>query len=294
MQQEKMSNELRIAFQKAYKSAVALMDSQLRIEHVIYGILTTDNVIKEIMSQKLADYEGLINEIEEHNKSISDIDDIQKDEQILKFEESLTQLIRKSSLKKGNDNITVDVFFLTALDLNNKIIQIIIDYGITKNFMQRKLKQLTPKASAFPLDDNFEKKPTPSQNPNKMKSKTPVLDNFSRDLTTLALEGKLDPVIGRSSEIDRVAQILARRKKNNPVLIGDPGVGKCFIKETNICLRNDLTGERLVISVDKLLSVLTGTIRFYSALAQLGLEDSMKKMVLKNSPKPGILRISVS
>ncbi|MFA3781952.1 ATP-dependent Clp protease ATP-binding subunit [Melioribacteraceae bacterium 4301-Me] len=63
------------------------------------------------------------------------------------------------------------------------------------------------------------------------KTKTPVLDNFGRDLTKLALEDKLDPVIGREKEIERVAQVLSRRKKNNPVLIGEPGVGKTAIAE---------------------------------------------------------------
>jgi ATP-dependent Clp protease ATP-binding subunit ClpC len=63
------------------------------------------------------------------------------------------------------------------------------------------------------------------------KSKTPVLDNFGRDLTKLAGEGKLDPVVGREKEIERVAQVLSRRKKNNPVLIGEPGVGKTAIAE---------------------------------------------------------------
>ncbi|WP_440999476.1 ATP-dependent Clp protease ATP-binding subunit [Fodinibius sp. SL11] len=63
------------------------------------------------------------------------------------------------------------------------------------------------------------------------KSKTPVLDNFGRDLTQLAEEGKLDPIIGREKEIERVAQVLSRRKKNNPVLIGEPGVGKTAIAE---------------------------------------------------------------
>lgn len=65
----------------------------------------------------------------------------------------------------------------------------------------------------------------------KERVKTPVLDNFGRDLTKLALEDKLDPVIGREKEIERVSQILARRKKNNPVLIGEPGVGKTAIVE---------------------------------------------------------------
>jgi ATP-dependent Clp protease ATP-binding subunit ClpC len=63
------------------------------------------------------------------------------------------------------------------------------------------------------------------------KSKTPVLDNFGRDLTKLAEEGKLDPIVGREREIQRVAQVLSRRKKNNPVLIGEPGVGKTAIAE---------------------------------------------------------------
>ena len=63
------------------------------------------------------------------------------------------------------------------------------------------------------------------------KSKTPVLDNFGRDLTSLAEDGKLDPIVGREREIERVAQVLSRRKKNNPVLIGEPGVGKTAIAE---------------------------------------------------------------
>ena len=63
------------------------------------------------------------------------------------------------------------------------------------------------------------------------KSKTPVLDNFGRDLTKIAENGKLDPIVGREKEIERVAQILSRRKKNNPILIGEPGVGKTAIAE---------------------------------------------------------------
>jgi len=65
----------------------------------------------------------------------------------------------------------------------------------------------------------------------KEKSKTPMLDHFGRDLTAMAREGKLDPVIGREKEIERVVQILSRRKKNNPVLIGEPGIGKTAIVE---------------------------------------------------------------
>jgi ATP-dependent Clp protease ATP-binding subunit ClpC len=70
-----------------------------------------------------------------------------------------------------------------------------------------------------------------SKKPVDPKSKTPVLDNFGRDLTRQAEEGKLDPIVGREKEIERVSQILSRRKKNNPILIGEPGVGKSAIAE---------------------------------------------------------------
>jgi ATP-dependent Clp protease ATP-binding subunit ClpC len=103
---------------------------------------------------------------------------------------------------------------------------------------------------------------TPTGKTNK-KSKTPVLDNFGRDLTTLAEEGKLDPVVGREKEIERVSQILSRRKKNNPLLIGEPGVGKSAIAE-GLALRivkrkvsRILFGKR-VVTLD-LASLVAGT-----------------------------------
>lgn len=80
-------------------------------------------------------------------------------------------------------------------------------------------------------ETSFTPKPPPSGAATKTKVKTPTLDEYGRDLTMLAKEGRLDPVIGREEEIQRVIQILSRRTKNNPVLIGDPGVGKTAIVE---------------------------------------------------------------
>ena len=95
----------------------------------------------------------------------------------------------------------------------------------------------TPKAESFssediPKEENKDSSfgQSSSQKGTK-KSKTPVLDNFGRDLTSMAEQGKLDPVVGREKEIQRVSQILSRRKKNNPLLIGEPGVGKSAIAE---------------------------------------------------------------
>ena len=114
-------------------------------------------------------------------------------------------------------------------------------------------------------DESIEQNPftVKSGTSKSKKSKTPVLDNFGRDLTAYASDGKLDPIIGRNKEIERVSQILNRRKKNNPLLIGEPGVGKSAIAE-GLALRiierkvSRLLYNKRVISLD-LASVVAGT-----------------------------------
>ncbi len=125
-----------------------------------------------------------------------------------------------------------------------------------------------PKAET-PSDENLDssksnpfEKPISGKTPQK-KSKTPVLDNFGRDLTKLAEDGRLDPVVGRKKEIERVSQILSRRKKNNPMLIGEPGVGKSAIAE-GLALRivqrkvSRILFDKRIISLD-LASLVAGT-----------------------------------
>jgi ATP-dependent Clp protease ATP-binding subunit ClpC len=105
-----------------------------------------------------------------------------------------------------------------------------INYNIVKKHMEKNIIQ----NSIDPIDsedDNFFKDNKKSNKKSNKSNETPILDNFSIDVTKRASEGKIDPVIGRDESIQRVAQILARKKKNNPVLIGDPGVGKTTIVE---------------------------------------------------------------
>ena len=102
---------------------------------------------------------------------------------------------------------------------------------IGRSFLEEDLLSDLPMNSARSRDDDEDEDDTPIYKSNPTSSNTPALDSFSRDLTDLANKGKLDPIVGRDSEIERVSQILARRKKNNPVLIGDPGVGKSAIAE---------------------------------------------------------------
>ncbi|MDT0294334.1 ATP-dependent Clp protease ATP-binding subunit [Mesonia ostreae] len=116
-------------------------------------------------------------------------------------------------------------------------------------------------------DDNPKNNPFGSNSPKtgkvNKKSKTPVLDNFGRDLTEMADDGKLDPVVGREKEIERVSQILSRRKKNNPLLIGEPGVGKSAIAE-GLALRivqrkvSRILFDKRVVTLD-LASIVAGT-----------------------------------
>src|SRR6056300_1304783 len=124
------------------------------------------------------------------------------------------------------------------------LIKLQLDYETVKEQFKYMLTESNddysnlPSSETFP-DDSKENEGPIEENPftikseskSKVKSKTPVLDNFGRDLTALANSGKLDPVIGREKEIERVSQILSRRKKNNPLLIGEPGVGKSAIAE---------------------------------------------------------------
>ncbi len=142
-----------------------------------------------------------------------------------------------------------------------------VDYETLKRELEQ--TKIDPKAE-FPGtpsdDDGDEDNFAASNSPKKSvdsKSKTPVLDNFGRDLTKSAEEGKLDPIVGREKEIERVSQILSRRKKNNPILIGEPGVGKSAIAE-GLALRivqrkvsRVLFGKR-VVTLD-LASLVAGT-----------------------------------
>jgi len=128
----------------------------------------------------------------------------------------------------------------------------------------------SPTSESFPNEDDAGNEDSQKENlftessaKSNKKSKTPVLDNFGRDLTAFAEEGKLDPVVGRESEIQRVSQILSRRKKNNPLLIGEPGVGKSAIAE-GLALRivqrkvSRILYDKRVVTLD-LASLVAGT-----------------------------------
>jgi ATP-dependent Clp protease ATP-binding subunit ClpC len=127
------------------------------------------------------------------------------------------------SILRDEDNIASQI-----------LLQYNINYDVFKSEVENNKESFRDEAPGSPAgDDDFREEESFNQ-PKKVsdiKSKTPVLDNFGRDLTRAAEDGKLDPIVGREKEIERVSQILSRRKKNNPILIGEPGVGKSAIAE---------------------------------------------------------------
>ncbi len=108
-----------------------------------------------------------------------------------------------------------------------------VDYDVFKGAIENNNTENIKSEMSTDSPEDFYKEEKKSTEASRVKgkSKTPVLDNFGRDLTKLAEQDKLDPIVGREKEIERVSQILSRRKKNNPVLIGEPGVGKTAIAE---------------------------------------------------------------
>ena len=145
-----------------------------------------------------------------------------------------------------DDEIGLEHLLLSILKhknlASNVLEQFDVDYEIFKTELQYVSQEIKGQSPSDEYDDDENQgryqPPRGGSNPQQQqqqrgaaKSRTPVLDNFGRDVTKLAEEDKLDPIIGRESEIERVSQILSRRKKNNPILIGEPGVGKTAIVE---------------------------------------------------------------
>lgn len=133
------------------------------------------------------------------------------------------------SILKNKDNVVTQI--LTQQDVNYDIFKAELD--LVQNDIKAELPNDPPDDEPFEDDKGrggFGTQP-PAKKGGNSKSKTPVLDNFGRDVTFAAEEGNLDPIVGREAEIERVSQILSRRKKNNPILIGEPGVGKTAVVE---------------------------------------------------------------
>lgn len=246
----KYSEEMNFALEEARKIAVQYHSQNAGIEHIMVAILRYpgDTVIKKLFSIFRFDADMFRTQLEElldQNENKVEVD-IEK----LKFNvqsESVLRLAYLISTESKSNMVESYHFVLAALrngrdDSANVVKSYLIRGGITYNAFLSELKkelysEREPSESlALSNDDEEGEEEAPRASTRtiraaKVSSSTPMLDSFGKDLTKYAAEGKLDPVVGRQKELERIAQILSRRKKNNPVLIGEPGVGKSALAE---------------------------------------------------------------
>ena len=222
------SDRLQDVIRLSREEALRLGHDYIGTEHLLLGIIREgQGVAVKILRNLDCDLLKLKKAIEDTVRTsggtltIGNIPLTKQAEKVLK----ITQI--ESKIYKA-DVIGTEHLLLSLLrDEDNIATQILHQFNVTYDAARSELSSLLSNKS------NRDASPTKASAPDRKteKTKTPVLDNFGRDLTKLAIEDKLDPVVGREKEIERVAQILSRRKKNNPVLIGEPGVGKTAIAE---------------------------------------------------------------
>ena len=219
------SNRVQDVIRLSREEALRLGHDYIGTEHLLLGIIREgEGIAVKILRNLGCDLYKLKKTIEETVRTsggtltIGNIPLTKQAEKVLK----ITYL--EAKLYKS-DVIGTEHLLLSLLrDDDNIAAQILHQFNIHYDVVRNELDNIiSGKPSAPPTAAAFERKTE--------KSKTPVLDNFGRDLTKMAMEDKLDPIVGREKEIERVAQVLSRRKKNNPVLIGEPGVGKTAIAE---------------------------------------------------------------
>ncbi|MBN8864296.1 MAG: ATP-dependent Clp protease ATP-binding subunit [Sphingobacteriales bacterium] len=257
------------------EEALRLGNDFIGTEHLLLGLIREgDNTAVRILKSFNVDLYELRKEIElavkdKTGKNIANINSLPLTKQAEK-------VIRVTVLEaKALKSSTVETEHLMLSILKNKeniATQILNQFDVDYDLFRQELgivKSNDPRAEyTDENDDDFEDEKKYSQQKGSKqagnaKSKTPVLDNFGRDITKLAEMGTLDPIVGRESEIERVSQILSRRKKNNPILIGEPGVGKTAIVE-GLALRivqrkvSRVLFDKRVISLD-LAALVAGT-----------------------------------
>ncbi|MBC8319260.1 MAG: ATP-dependent Clp protease ATP-binding subunit [Bacteroidetes bacterium] len=245
----KFSQRVKDVLSFSREEAVRLGNNYIGLEHLLLGIIRDG----EGMAIQLLRYFGV-----DLNKCKKDIEDSIKNpnSEASKMENiPLVKQVEKAlkitylEAKVFNSELIGTEHLLLAIlkDKSNLITSMLSKDGVNYNSVKEELTSIVKEQSDIPNfiepksemtgdteDAPLERdKPTTgsekkSANP---KSATPVLDNFGRDLSKYAEEGKLDPIVGRETELQRIAQILSRRKKNNPILIGEPGVGKSAIAE---------------------------------------------------------------
>ncbi|MGM1429036.1 ATP-dependent Clp protease ATP-binding subunit [Sphingobacterium lactis] len=238
----KFSPRVKDVISYSREEALRLRHDYIGTEHLLLGLIREgDGVAIKILKNLGIDMSEVRQTVEDAVKGSSVSRSPISNMPLTKQAEKVLKITYLEAKIFKSDIIGTEHLLLAILrDEENIASQIFQQFNVTYNVFKAEVEQnatgITDEASNTPSggDDEFADDDAQFTSPKKVsdiKSKTPVLDNFGRDLTKAAEEGKLDPIVGREKEIERVSQILSRRKKNNPILIGEPGVGKSAIAE---------------------------------------------------------------
>ena len=248
---QKFSPRVQDIMQHSREEAVRMGNPYIGLEHIFLGIADdSDSNAVQILRNLELDIEAFRQKLEASIKTnnvvlgnANNMPLTKQAERALKF----TYIVAKDF---NSEQVASEHLMLAILHDDNNIVAQRLEYeGITFGKYKKEVEKLTPNHPASNKNDDMVAEPTNTfqdeededdamtqttdkqQNKKNAKSNTPVLDSFGRDLTKAAEEGRLDPIVGRETELERIAQVLSRRKKNNPILIGEPGVGKSAIAE---------------------------------------------------------------
>src|SRR5436190_11223126 len=275
----KFSNRVKEVISLSREEALRLGHDYIGTEHLVLGMIREGEGVAVGVLKKLGvPIDELRGEIEKISKgtathqvkNLSNIPLTRASEKVLKITYLEAKVFKAQLI--GTEHLLLSIL----RDPDNLATQILnkfdVAYDVVKEMLEYQHDQPMASQDTDDPDDDSSKMfgnagggggSTGKEKKGVEKSRTPVLDNFGRDLTKLAEDNKLDPIVGREKEIERVAQVLSRRKKNNPILIGEPGVGKTAIAE-GLALRiiqkkvsRVLFGKR-VVTLD-LASLVAGT-----------------------------------
>ena len=242
----KFSNRVREVISLSKEEAIRLGHDYIGVEHLLLGMLRDGegaaiNILKRLgvrlVSLKVTIEKFIRGSSKNSKKRLAHIPLTRQSEKVLK----ITYLEARSchSALIGTEHLLLSILrdkenLATRLleedfRINYSLIKRCLDSGLRRPVSSEVPEESEEESAAFFGSSRSEGSSSSGRSPEK--SRTPVLDNFGRDLTRLVEKNKLDPIVGRQKEIERVAQILSRRKKNNPILIGEPGVGKTAIAE---------------------------------------------------------------
>lgn len=272
----KFSNRVKEVISLSREEALRLGHDYIGTEHLLLGVIREGEGLAISLLKKLGISLDDLRASVEHNtkntsvgnlKNMKNIPLTRQSEKVLKITYLEAKIFKSKiigtehlllSILRDEDNIATQI--LDKFDVSYDVVKELLEYQ-SSNPISSTSSESLEEDDLSKIKGGFTKSTLIRKT--KDKSKTPILDNFGKDLTKLAEKNKLDPVIGREKEIERVAQVLTRRKKNNPILIGEPGVGKTAIAEA-LALRiiqkkvSRILHNKRVVTLD-LASLVAGT-----------------------------------